>query len=315
MWTIIADNVNQAFTRTVKLLRNFGDLVESRNGPTLELDAPLCVTYRQPWKYVLLDTRRKENPFFHLMEALWIIAGRRDVAFVKRYLKSIAQYSDDGEVFHGAYGYRMRHMFNVDQIQQVISRLCSEPLTRQAVIQIWSAKHDLNVSSKDIPCNDMIMFRVRHDKLDMTVLNRSNDIIWGMLGANVVQFSMLHQYISEMAGLPMGVYRQISNCPHLYTELNKVSRDLLGADLEDLEPQEYPDTDYVPMIQSAQQWDTDLHHFMGDTWGLCKEPFFTDLVIPAKQAWESKSKSPLLNIYHPLWKRSLLAYAERKKWK
>lgn len=53
----------------------------------------------------------------------------------------------------------------------------------------------------------------------MTVLNRSNDMIWGAYGANAVHFSVLQEFIATAVGVPVGVYRQFSHNLHMYTEL------------------------------------------------------------------------------------------------
>jgi hypothetical protein len=52
----------------------------------------------------------------------------------------------------------------------------------------------------------------------MTVTNRSNDMIWGMLGTNVVHFSFLQEYMAAHLGVEVGVYNQMTNNLHVYTE-------------------------------------------------------------------------------------------------
>jgi hypothetical protein len=59
--------------------------------------------------------------------------------------------------------------------------------------------------------------------LDMTVINRSNDSLWGALGSNYVHFSFLHEYIANSVGMGVGHYHQISNNLHTY-----VSSPLVG---------------------------------------------------------------------------------------
>ncbi len=59
-----------------------------------------------------------------------------------------------------------------------------------------------------------------HDQpqfLNMTVFNRSNDMILGMLGANAVHFSILQEYVALALGLQVGKYNQITNNLHIYT--------------------------------------------------------------------------------------------------
>src|SRR5207237_2010921 len=98
---------------------------------------------------------------------------------------------------------------------------------------------------KDVPCNTEVMFLPRlstdaylhpcqkhqgkREKggcddekaaairvLDMTVINRSNDTLWGALGSNYVHFSFLHEYISLATGCVVGRYNQFSNNLHVY---------------------------------------------------------------------------------------------------
>src|SRR5690349_12870351 len=113
MKTIHAQNVNEALQVGMQLLKTSGEEMFSRNGPTVEYPGPVTTTYYLPWQRVLFDPLRDANPFFHFMEALWILAGRNDVAFLDRFNSQMKRYSDDGKVFHGAYGHRMRK-HNVD---------------------------------------------------------------------------------------------------------------------------------------------------------------------------------------------------------
>jgi hypothetical protein len=77
---------------------------------------------------------------------------------------------------------------------------------------------------KDVPCNTEVMFLPRGNVLDMTVINRSNDLIWGALGSNYVTFSMLHEYVALATGFEIGVYNQITNNLHVYTSQVEAQR-------------------------------------------------------------------------------------------
>lgn len=52
--------------------------------------------------------------------------------------------------------------------------------------------------------------------LNMTVTNRSNDLIWGMLGANYVHFTFLQEYMAARLGAQVGVYNHFTNNLHVY---------------------------------------------------------------------------------------------------
>ena len=83
---------------------------------------------------------------------------------------------------------------------------------------IWNPALDLGAQTKDMPCNDLIMLKVRNGALNVTVCNRSNDAIWGCYGANAVQFSMLTMYIAARLGVKVGVYMQVSDSFHVYED-------------------------------------------------------------------------------------------------
>ena len=74
--------------------------------------------------------------------------------------------------------------------------LDENPNTRQAVISIWNPLLDLGVSTKDMPCNDMLMFKIRDKKLITTIQNRSNDLHLG-LPTNIFQFSFMPELMSQ----------------------------------------------------------------------------------------------------------------------
>ncbi len=182
-----------------------------------------CVSeVTEPWHHCILVPSRRWNPWLALSEALWILAGRDDVAAIQPYNQHIVDYSDDGRTLYGAYGKRM-----YDQIDDVIERLQRDPSDRRAVIQIWDSTterngyykdSDLTTSSKDPPCNDMVMFKLRHNKLHMSVINRSNDIHYGLFAVNLPTFGIFQSYMAARLGVDMGTQTHFSNSLHVYTD-------------------------------------------------------------------------------------------------
>jgi len=187
---------------------------------------PVTTVYEHPEERVVFHEARDYNVAFVLYEALWMLAGRQDVAPLLRYVKDFDKYSDDGKTLHGAYGYRWLHTGVKDQLAIIADRLRRDPLDRRAVLQIWDSRQDLGVNSKDIPCNLTVTFQTDHNgHLDMVVFCRSNDMIWGAYYANAFHFSLLQEYMSRWIGCPVGTYTQISVNYHAYLDiLKKVSR-------------------------------------------------------------------------------------------
>lgn len=226
-------DINEALPRALPMLLRHGkpqtaaSVANAR--PTIEWPGLFVTEYLNPTRNVLFDPMRDANPFFHYLEAMWIIAGRRDVKFLSHVLPRMADYSDDGNAFHGAYGYRLRHWPNyvgptagvvgdLDQIEGAIHILAGAPASRQVVMSIWDPSRDLGAETKDMPCNDMIMLKIRGGKLNITVNNRSNDAVWGCYGANAVQFSMLQMYMAARLGVGVGTYCQVSDSFHVYED-------------------------------------------------------------------------------------------------
>lgn len=286
-WGLTVDNVNEALPMGLDLIKKHGKTVVSRGIETLEVPGPVSTIYRTPMRRVLFDDVRDANPFFHFMESLWILGGGKTVHLPKLFLNTIGQFSDDEETFHGAYGDRLRNWPDetinndgMDQIIQVINLLREKPDTRQAVMSIWNPAQDLGTPTKDMPCNDMIMFQARDGYLHMTVCNRSNDAIWGAYGANAVQFSMLHEVIAVASGLEVGYYVQQSNSYHIYPSNPFWQQYLAGnyARGEVHNPYMLPDFQPWPVASSAPE----AMALLDDCWDLVqlvgKDTTYADIV-------------------------------------
>lgn len=225
---IEGDNVTHALEEALIKFPIFGRQEQSRNGPVLAMPGPTYISIDRPWERVLFDPRRDANPFFHLAEFVWMMSGSNNVRFIEHYNKRMRQYADPGtDVHHGAYGHRWRKHFNVDQILQVVQLLRSDPTTRRAVLGMWDPEVDLS-NHADLPCNTHIYFRAPGGVLHMTVCNRSNDLLWGCLGANAVHMTLLHELVARATGLAQGTYNVFTNNLHIYRTRSDVER-MLGA--------------------------------------------------------------------------------------
>ena len=146
-------NVHEALVRGMDLLIEDGYSEESRNGKVYRAKTPVTTVYERPAERVLFWHDRDANPFFHFMEGLWMLTGRNDLGFVHYYNKGMEKYSDDGESLHGAYGWRWKDYFTIDQLQIIIQRLSEDPEDRRSVLQMWDPIGDLAREGKDVPCN------------------------------------------------------------------------------------------------------------------------------------------------------------------
>lgn len=292
MYVINAANVGAALPMGIELLINHGELRDSRNGKVLVADGPVTTVYKSPRERVLFWEDRDANPFFHLFESLWMLAGRNDVAYPAQFVKRMETFSDDGVVFHGAYGYRWRNHFNKDQLPIIAEALKNDPNDRRNVLQLWDANADLGTASKDLPCNTQAYFTINaKNELDMTVCNRSNDVIWGAYGANAVHFSMLQEYMAARIGVSVGRYWQISNNFHGYLDTFDPLRHLANYasdPFKTLRTDIYEENNLVPfplITVPIEQWERELNMFLDepDAVGFI-DPFFRRVALPMLQA-------------------------------
>ena len=232
MFFVVSMNPDEALHQGLTLMQRSGIARDSRDGAVCVLMQPVTTAHMKPHHRVIFSRARDANPFFHLFESMWMLAGEQNARWLDRYVKNFSsRYGDEHGNIHGAYGARWNgwfvdmmddrgHDHMPDQLRVVTDLLRKDPNSRQVVLTMWSPLDDLGTDVRDRPCNTHIYFRVRDlstgPLLDMTVCCRSNDMIMGAYGANVVHMSILMEYISASIGIPMGIYYQVSNDFHAY---------------------------------------------------------------------------------------------------
>jgi thymidylate synthase len=319
MKTIEANCVDEALFRGLTLLESDGIKSGSRNGEVLVMPCPVMTVNNFPMNRVSFNERRNANPFFHLMEALWMLAGRNDADWLDQFVSDFSsRFAEERDTvtgksrMHGAYGYRWRHHFDVegggelgapDQLERVVSLLKANPDDRRVVITMWDPVADLGKSAKDIPCNTHIYCRVRnlrdldyisevraYQVLDLTVCCRSNDAIWGCHGANAVHFSVLQEYLAARIGIGVGKLYQLSNNYHAYTsEFGKVWPWSGAGSINDYN--RFMDPTLI--VTAPDLFDLDLAGFFGESWLYVdySNPFFHHIAVPMRASYVAWRKA------------------------
>jgi thymidylate synthase len=261
MFSFRARNTNEMQNLVYRNLQEYGVESKSRNGDVLMFPKPTSFTYWSPLERVNFCPLRDANPFFHVMESLAMLAGHNNVEFLSRYATNIKNYSDDGKTFNAFYGSRIRLKWG-DQLKAVCDLLMNDPHTRQAVINIWDPA-DLTKKTVDKACNLSLLFTTQDSKLNMTMFNRSNDLVWGgVSGANVVHFSYFYEYVLCGTGYMLGEITVVSNNAHVY--LNDQ-----WAKIKDAPAQTFYETHVVPTPRLyggiSHGFDGELNQFVQDT--------------------------------------------------
>lgn len=213
-------NVNDALPVLMDTLLT-GDEVGSRAGRTKEL-THVGITLRKPWQREIVLPERKASIAAQIAETMWVLSGRDDIEWLSHYLPRAADFSDDGKVWRAAYGPRLRNWTVsrgdiVDQVQYVVDTLRASPSSRQAVISLWDPAVD-TTPGKDIACNNWLNFSSRLGKLDLHVVIRSNDAMWGWSGINAFEWSALQEIVAGMVGIEVGSLHFSVTSFHLYDQ-------------------------------------------------------------------------------------------------
>lgn len=190
---------------------------------------------------------RKLNYHFMVAEALWILLGQNDVRTVATFNSKIAEYSDDGVTFAGAYGPKV-----IEQLSYVVDTLRVDPDSRQAVINIWRERPR---AARDIPCTLSLQFLVREEELHLVTTMRSNDA-WRGLPYDLFTFTTIQHYVAAALELPVGRYVHNVGSLHLYEADVEAARAVVDEHphkterygVEDHKPLTYP---VPPIVRST----------------------------------------------------------------
>lgn len=124
------------------------------------------------------------------------------------------------------YGHLMRFHFGVDQMKKTAQKLAKEKDSRSAVIGLWDPKIE-----KSSPCLNHIWFRIVDDKLYMTCVIRSNDMLYGWpenaygmralqewMRLMIVKYRDDHTSFMDDDGFTLGDLTIISQSAHIYED-------------------------------------------------------------------------------------------------
>jgi hypothetical protein len=211
----------------------------------------------------------------------------------------------------------------MDQLKAIQFRLSTYHNDRRAVLGIWDPHQDLVQTNdgKDYPCNTQIYFWERDEELNMTVTNRSNDMIWGAYGANAVHMSVLLEYMAGMLGYAVGTYYQFSNNLHAYVSVLEK--------LKDMQPEYEPyltiaddGLSYNPpaLIDDADSFDEELlAWFKDENRTDYNNSYLSTTCSPMRNSWKCwKSKNFNDAFYHAsniedrAWRKACVEWLQRR---
>jgi thymidylate synthase len=160
---------------------------------------------------------RKWNPVYANREWDWYLSGNPNAEEISTYAPIWKRMMDDKGNVRSNYGWQWKRN---NQLDKVIDKLKENNNTRQAAISIYDGK-EIDTYSKDTPCTYAVQFTILNNKLDMSVLMRSNDLWYGFCNDSYC-FSKLQELVAERVDLKVGTYFHFAHNLHLYNNfLNK----------------------------------------------------------------------------------------------
>lgn len=169
---------------------------------------------------VITTPQRKFNVDYAEFENIWYESGDRDATEISERAKIWKQMMvpDTTEV-NSNYGYFWNKN---NQLDRVIEDLKTNKETRRAIIVHYDI-NELDRYKYDTPCNNVLNFYIRNNKLELTIFARSIDL-WFGFGNDQYCFAKLMERVSEQLGIQIGPMNWFITNLHLYERhWNKLS--------------------------------------------------------------------------------------------
>jgi thymidylate synthase len=141
----------------------------------------------------------------------WYLSGNPSAVEISKHAPTWKNMMDENGNVRSNYGYQWQRG---DQLEKCLQRLKKDQQTRQACITLLDMK-EANLEDKDVICTYAINFKVFNNALDMSVMMRSNDLIFGFCNDQFC-FSRLQNMISRELDLEVGSYFHFANNLHVY---------------------------------------------------------------------------------------------------
>ena len=192
--------------------------------------------------FPLLTTKRVHlKSIIH--ELLWFISGSTNIKYLvdndvriwndwlyekyKNYYEyqgeDITQFSqkikDDDEIkkkwgdLGPVYGKQWRDFFGVDQLEDLINEIKTNPNSRRLIISAWNPKQIKEMALP--PCHCFMQFYVCNNRLSCQLYQRSADVFLGV-PFNIASYALFTMMIAQVCDLELGDFVHTIGDAHIY---------------------------------------------------------------------------------------------------
>lgn len=177
-----------------------------------------------------LVTTKKVHLKSIIYELLWLISGDTNIKYLHDHKVSIwDEWADANGDLGPVYGAQWRNWNNegIDQIQDVIDSIKSNPDSRRHIVTAWNPSVLPDEHEKDFsknvadgkaalpPCHAFFQFYVADGKLSCQLYQRSADVFLGV-PFNIASYSLLTMMMAQVCGLELGDFVHTFGDVHIY---------------------------------------------------------------------------------------------------
>jgi thymidylate synthase len=172
---------------------------------TFTIEDPLDKIIQTPW--------RKFNKDYADYEWEWYLKGDRNANEIAERAKiwKLMMVPDTGGEVNSCYGFYWNYN---DQLDRVINDLKKNKETRRAIVVHYDI-NELDRYQFDTPCNDVLNFYIKDNRLHLTVFARSIDLVYGFCNDQYT-FSKLMEYVAKETGYKVGEMHWFVTNLHIY---------------------------------------------------------------------------------------------------
>jgi thymidylate synthase len=156
--------------------------------------------------------QRKFNEDYAEYEWNWYLKGDRDASEIAERAKIWKKMMVEGTTeVNSNYGYFWNKNY---QLSRVIQELKTNKETRRAIVVHYDI-NELDRYKHDTPCNDVLNFYIKDDKLHLTVFARSIDLVFGFCNDQYT-FAKLMEMVAFQLDIPVGEMHWMVTNLHIY---------------------------------------------------------------------------------------------------
>ena len=167
-----------------------------------------------------LVTTKKLHLHSIIHELLWFLQGDTNISYLKQNKVRIwDEWADENGELGPVYGAQWRSWRSadgrsIDQIQQLVESIRSNPDSRRLIVSAWNVGEIENMALP--PCHAFFQFYVADGRLSCQLYQRSADIFLGV-PFNIASYALLLMMVAQVTGLEAGEFVHTLGDAHLYT--------------------------------------------------------------------------------------------------